>query len=62
MVGTTDGRSKKVASTTMSFWSQLVECIDYNAKGIIAAVVLFVMYVTVSTMEYNDCLRGAMSC
>lgn len=33
-----------------------------NVKGIIAAVVLFVMYVTVSTMEYNDCLRGAMSC
>ena len=33
-----------------------------NAKDIIAAVVLFVMYVAVSTMDYNDCLRGAVSC
>ena len=30
-----------------------------NLKGIIAAVALFAMYVFVSTMDYQDCLRGA---
>jgi len=33
---------------------------DY--KPMIAAVALFAMYVIVSTMDYQDCLRGAMSC
>ena len=33
-----------------------------NIKGIIAAVVLFAMYAFVSTMDYQDCLRGATSC
>ena len=30
-----------------------------NIKGIIAAVGLFVIYAIVSTMDYQDCLRGA---
>ena len=33
-----------------------------NIKGIIAAVGLFVIYAIVSTMDYQDCLRGATSC
>jgi hypothetical protein len=33
---------------------------DY--KPMLAAVALFAMYVFVSTMDYQDCLRGAMSC
>lgn len=33
-----------------------------NLKGIIAAVALFAMYAIVSTMDYQDCLRGATSC
>lgn len=33
-----------------------------NIKGIIAAVALFAMYAFVSTMDYQDCLRGATSC
>ena len=33
-----------------------------NIKGIIAAVALFAMYAFVSTMDYQDCLRGAISC
>ncbi len=33
---------------------------DY--KPMLAAVALFAMYVIVSTMDYQDCLRGATSC
>jgi len=33
-----------------------------NYKPLIAAVALFFMYVAVSTMDYQDCLRGAVSC
>ena len=33
-----------------------------NTKGIIAGIVLFAMYAFVSTMDYQDCLRGATSC
>lgn len=33
-----------------------------NIKGIIAAIGLFVIYAIVSTMDYQDCLRGATSC
>jgi rhamnogalacturonyl hydrolase YesR len=33
-----------------------------NIKGIIAGIVLFAMYAFVSTMDYQDCLRGATSC
>ena len=33
-----------------------------DIKGIIAGVVLFVMYAFVSSMDYQDCLRGAVSC
>ncbi len=33
-----------------------------NIKGIVAAVGLFVIYAIVSTMDYQDCLRGATSC
>lgn len=33
-----------------------------NIKGIIGALALFAMYAIVSTMDYQDCLRGAMSC
>jgi len=29
-----------------------------NRLGIIAAIVLFSLYCIVSTMEYNDCLKG----
>ena len=41
--------------------SQATEKRD-SIKGILAAVTLFAMYVIVSTMDYQDCLRGAMSC
>ena len=35
--------------------------IDFNEniKGIVGALALFVMYAIVSTMDYQDCLRGA---
>lgn len=33
-----------------------------NIRGILAAVSLFVIYAIVSTMDYQDCLRGATSC
>tara|TARA_R110002012_G_scaffold34271_1_gene99180 strand:- start:7114 stop:7281 length:168 start_codon:yes stop_codon:yes gene_type:complete len=33
-----------------------------NAKGIIGAIVLFLIYAFVSTMDYQDCVRGAVSC
>lgn len=33
-----------------------------NIKGIVAALALFAMYAFVSTMDYQDCLRGATSC
>lgn len=33
-----------------------------NIKGIVGALALFAMYVFVSTMDYQDCLRGATSC
>ncbi len=33
-----------------------------SIKGLVAAVVLFAMYVAVSTMDYQDCIRGAVSC
>ena len=33
-----------------------------NIKGIVAAVALFTIYAIVSTMDYQDCLRGATSC
>ena len=33
-----------------------------NLYGLIGGAVLLAMYIAVSTMEYNDCLRGAMSC
>ena len=38
--------------------------IDFNEniKGIVAALALFAMYAFVSTMDYQDCLRGATSC
>ena len=41
---------------------QRVSDIRENIKGIIAAVGLFVIYAIVSTMDYQDCLRGATSC
>lgn len=38
--------------------------IDFNEniKGIVAALALFAMYAFVSSMDYQDCLRGATSC
>ena len=38
--------------------------IDFNEniKGIVAALALFAMYAILSTMDYQDCLRGATSC
>lgn len=33
-----------------------------SIKGFVAGVLLFVAYVFVSTMDYQDCLRGAVSC
>lgn len=33
-----------------------------NIKGIVGVVILFAMYVAVSTLEYQDCVRGAISC
>ena len=33
---------------------------DY--KPLLAAIALFAMYALVSHMEYQDCLRGAISC
>ena len=33
-----------------------------NIKGIVGALALFAMYAIVSTMDYQDCLRGATSC
>lgn len=41
--------------------SQATEKRD-SIKGILAAVTLFAMYAIVSTMDYQDCLRGATSC
>ncbi len=35
---------------------------DNNVKSIIGAIVLFTLYAIVSTMDYQDCLRGATSC
>ena len=33
-----------------------------NIKGIVGALALFALYAIVSTMDYQDCLRGATSC
>lgn len=33
-----------------------------NRTGIIVALVFLAMYITVSTIEYQDCLKGAISC
>ena len=33
-----------------------------NKVGVIGGLLLLAMYIAVSTMEYNDCLRGAISC
>ncbi len=41
--------------------SQATEKRD-SIKGILAAVTLFALYAIVSTMDYQDCLRGATSC
>ena len=30
-----------------------------NIKGMVGALVIFALYAIVSTMEYQDCLRGA---
>ena len=39
------------------------EQMEANDKwGIVGGVILLVMYIAVSTMEYNDCLKGAISC
>jgi len=37
---------------------QAAEIKKDNRMGIIAAVVLFSLYCLVSTMDYNDCLKG----
>lgn len=40
-----------------------VETVEVNDKwGIVAAIALFTMYAFVSSMDYQDCLRGAISC
>jgi len=30
--------------------------------GVAGGILLLLMYIAVSTMEYNDCLKGAISC
>jgi hypothetical protein len=37
---------------------QAAEVKQENRIGIIASIVLFAMYCLVSTMDYNDCLKG----
>ena len=39
-----------------------IKKVKRNYKPLLAAIALFAMYAFVSHMEYQDCLRGAISC
>jgi hypothetical protein len=47
-----------ISYSQMNEMDRAKEVKQENRIGIIASILLFAMYCMVSTMDYNDCLKG----